>query len=69
MAAFGERLPFIRKRVKENLGLEGWPKEKVVALVIALMDETYMRIGNEHYAKTNNTYGLTTLKKRHLDDD
>ena len=69
MADFGKRLPYIRKRVEENLNLNGWPKEKVIALVIALMDETYMRIGNDQYARTNNTYGLTTLRKRHLDDD
>ncbi|TVZ16053.1 DNA topoisomerase IB [Maribacter sp. MAR_2009_72] len=66
MAQFGEALPAIRKKVDEDLQLTGWPKDKVLALIIRLMEETHIRIGNEQYAKRNKTYGLSTLRTRHL---
>lgn len=66
MAHFGERLPMIRKQVEKDLELEGWPRAKVMALIIRLMEETHIRIGNEQYAKKNKTYGLSTLRSRHL---
>lgn len=63
---FGEHLPKIRKQVEKDLTDDYWSKEKVLALIIKLMEETHIRIGNEQYAKHNQTYGLTTLRKRHL---
>ncbi len=67
MAAFGKKLPQIREQVDKDLGEKGWPKSKVVALVIKLMEETHIRIGSEQYAKRNKSYGLSTLRKKHLD--
>lgn len=66
MIAFGEALPKIRKQIDEDLQLEGWPQNKVLALIIKLMEETHIRVGNEQYAKRNNTYGLSTLRTKHL---
>ena len=67
MALFGTILPKLRKHVERDLKKEGWPKDKVLALVVRLMEETHIRIGNEQYAKRNKTYGLSTLRKRHVD--
>lgn len=66
MYSFGQKLPVIRKQIDKDLNRRGWPKEKVVALVIRLMEETHIRIGNSYYEKENKTYGLTTLRKRHI---
>lgn len=66
MAAFGEQLPKIRKQVDLDLEQKGWPRKKVVALVIRLMEETHIRIGSEQYAKRNKTYGLATMRTRHV---
>ena len=66
MAAFGKMLPKIRKQVDEDLDLRGMPQRKVVALVIRLMEETHIRIGNDSYAKQNKSYGLSTLRSRHV---
>ncbi|WP_036150667.1 DNA topoisomerase IB [Maribacter forsetii] len=66
MHQFGEALPLIRQKVDEDLLLQGWPKEKVLALIVRLMEETHIRIGNQQYAKRNKTYGLSTLRTRHL---
>ncbi|QDW21365.1 DNA topoisomerase IB [Flavobacterium sp. KBS0721] len=66
IAEFGTKLPLIRKQVDEDLEKKEWSKEKVVALVIRLMEETHIRIGNEKYAKDNKSYGLSTLRKRHI---
>ncbi len=66
MISFGEQLPKIRERVDKDLLQKGWPKSKVAALVIRLMEETHIRIGNEQYARRNKTYGLTTLRTKHL---
>lgn len=66
MLSFGAELPTIRKRVDQDLELPGWPKSKVAALVIRLMEETHIRIGNRQYAKRNKTYGLTTLRTKHV---
>ena len=66
MAAFGNQLPKIRKQVTLDLEQKGWPKTKVIALIIRLMEETHIRIGNEQYAKRNKTYGLATLRTRHI---
>ncbi|WP_149304516.1 DNA topoisomerase IB [Pareuzebyella sediminis] len=66
MLSFGELLPKIRKRVEQDISLPGWPKDKVTALIIKLMEETHIRVGNAQYAKRNKTYGLSTLRNRHL---
>lgn len=63
---FGEDLGKIRAQVWRDIEQKGWPKEKVVALATAILDETYVRIGNKYYTDTNQTYGLTTLRRRHM---
>jgi len=67
MKAFGAALPKIRSQVHRDLALEDLPKQKVVAAIVALMDETCVRIGNEEYARENGSYGLTTLRNRHAE--
>lgn len=64
--AFGKVLPKIRARVDEDLDLRGMPQRKVLALVVRLMEETHIRIGNDAYAKQNKSYGLSTLRSRHV---
>lgn len=67
MIAFGEALPALRKQVDRDLKLPGLPREKVLAAVIELLDTTHMRIGNPEYAKSNQSYGLTTLRDKHVE--
>ncbi len=67
MAAFGAVLPKIRKQADKDLSLPGLPKRKVLAAIVRLLDETCIRIGNDEYAKTNHSFGLTTLRNRHAD--
>lgn len=69
MTGFANILPGIRKKVESDLKLEGMPKDKVVALVIKLIDIYHIRVGNDEYAKKNKSYGLTTLKEGHLTID
>jgi DNA topoisomerase-1 len=66
MLAFGEALPKIRKRVEHDLALPGLPREKVLATVVKLMDTTFIRVGNPEYARTNQSYGLTTMRDKHV---
>jgi DNA topoisomerase-1 len=63
--AFGDALPKIRKRVAEDLARPGLDREKVVATVVRLLEATLVRVGNEEYARSNKSYGLTTLRDRH----
>lgn len=67
MVAFGDALPTIRTRLQRDLEPSGLPRERVLATVIRLMDETAIRVGNEEYARENHSYGLTTLEHRHVD--
>lgn len=67
MIAFSEALPEIRKRVQEDLALVGLPREKVLATVVRLMEITRIRVGNEEYAQENDSFGLTTMRDRHVD--
>ena len=67
MLAFGEALPRIRARVDHDLSLPGLPREKVLATMVRLLETTYIRVGNEEYARQNHSYGLTTLRNRHVD--
>ena len=66
MAAFGRALPRLRKRVAADLTRRGLPREKVLAAVVSLLELTLIRVGNDEYAKTNKSFGLTTMRKRHL---
>ena len=63
--AFGRALPKLRRRVERDLARRGLPREKVLAAVIRVMEITLMRVGNEEYAKSNKSFGLTTLRNRH----
>lgn len=67
MEGFGRALPRIRSRVARDLRRKGLPKEKVVAAIVRLLETTFARIGNEEYAKQNRSFGLTTLRDRHVD--
>ncbi|WP_047547601.1 DNA topoisomerase IB [Psychroserpens sp. Hel_I_66] len=66
MAEFGDCLPAIRDQIEKDIIQKEWTKTKVLALVIKLMEETHIRIGNRYYAKKNKTYGLTTLRSKHV---
>lgn len=66
LLAFGTALPRIRQKVHHDLSLPGMPAEKVVATVVRLMDLVQIRVGNEEYARQNQSYGLTTLHDRHV---
>jgi DNA topoisomerase-1 len=66
MASFGAALPAIRNAVDEALGLPGLPREKALATVVCLLEATLMRIGNDEYARDNKSFGLTTLRNRHV---
>ena len=65
MLTFGRVLPTIRAQVRQDLALHGLPKRKVLAAIVALLEKTMMRVGNEEYAKQNQSFGLTTLRNRH----
>ncbi|CAN5443000.1 DNA topoisomerase IB [soil metagenome] len=63
---FGAALPKIRKRVEEDLALPGLSKNKVLATIVSIMERTFIRVGNEEYARTNKSYGLTTMRNKHV---
>jgi DNA topoisomerase I len=67
MILFGELLPTIRSRCNDDLSLAGLPREKVLAAVVQLLERTLIRIGNEEYARDNGSFGLTTMRNRHVD--
>jgi DNA topoisomerase-1 len=64
---FGSELAVLRRRVDADLRRRGLPREKVLALVVRLLDETLVRVGNAEYADANETYGLTTLRTEHVE--
>jgi DNA topoisomerase IB len=66
MVAFGAALPKLRRKVARDLALPGLPREKVIAAVVTLLDSTRVRIGNAEYARDNKSFGLTTLRNRHV---
>jgi DNA topoisomerase-1 len=66
MAAFAKALPRIRRRVRHDLALPGLPREKVLATVVRLLETTRMRVGNQEYARENDSFGLTTLRTRQV---
>ncbi|HZU50253.1 MAG TPA: DNA topoisomerase IB [Sphingomicrobium sp.] len=63
---FGKALPRLRRRVEEDLRRRKLDRETVLAAIVRLLDTEHIRIGNEQYAKTNKSYGATTLRSRHL---
>ncbi|MEO7072503.1 MAG: DNA topoisomerase IB [Rhodanobacter sp.] len=63
---FGQALPRLRRRVTRDLAQPGLPCDKVLALLVRLLDETLIRVGNECYVRDNHSYGLTTLRSRHV---
>ncbi len=67
MQQFGKMLPAIRLRIEKDLSLPGLPKEKILALVVALMERTNIRVGNSLYEKLYGSFGLTTLKDKHVE--
>src|SRR3954471_23627347 len=67
MLVFGKALPKMRRRVNRDLKRRGLPREKVLATVVQLLERTFVRIGNEEYARENKSFGLTTLRSRHVD--
>ncbi|MDO9712332.1 DNA topoisomerase IB [Paracraurococcus lichenis] len=66
MVEFARALPRIRAQVEEHLRLPGLPRDKVLATVVRLLETTLIRVGNDDYAKQNGSYGLTTLRNRHV---
>src|SRR6266403_1209957 len=66
LADFAKALPKIRRRVAKDLKLRGLPREKVLATVVRLLERTFIRVGNEEYARENKSFGLTTIKNRHV---
>ncbi len=65
MVPFGKALPRIRTAVSNDLKLAGLPRRKVLALVVRLLENTMIRVGNDEYARSNKSYGLTTMRDRH----
>jgi DNA topoisomerase I len=66
MLSFGAALPTIRERVERDLAMSGLPRLKVLATIVRLMETTLIRVGNEEYARQNQSYGLTTMRNRHV---
>jgi DNA topoisomerase I len=66
LAAFGKALPEIRAQVQADLTLHGLPRQRVLAAVVQLLDQSLIRIGNEMYARENKSFGLTSFRNKHL---
>ncbi|MFO0890491.1 MAG: hypothetical protein U0790_15280 [Isosphaeraceae bacterium] len=69
MMCFARVLPRIRERTERDLALPGIPRAKVLAAVVRLLEASLIRVGNDEYARTNKSYGLTTMRDRHADVD
>ncbi len=67
MVAFARELPKIRRRIKKDMALSGLPRNKVLATVVRLLEVSLIRVGNEEYARENDSFGLTTMRNRHVD--
>ncbi len=67
MVQFAAALPKIRQRVDHDLKLPGLPRNKVLATLVSLMELTHIRVGNQEYAKENKSYGLTTMRNKHVE--
>jgi DNA topoisomerase I len=66
MISFGKALPTLREQIKHDIATRKLDRRKVTALVLSIMDNALIRVGNRHYAKSNNSYGLTTLRDKHV---
>jgi DNA topoisomerase-1 len=66
MIAFGRALPSIRRRLDADLRRSGLPRERVLAAVVKLLEKTFIRVGNDEYARTNHSFGLTTMRDGHV---
>lgn len=69
MLAFGDALPQIRAQVEEDMRLPPLDRRRVLATVVRLLESTLIRVGNEEYARENRSYGLTTMRNRHVEVD
>ncbi|WP_233581266.1 DNA topoisomerase IB [Acidipila sp. EB88] len=67
MTLFAGALPGIRKRIEHDLAQPGLPREKILATIVSLMEATLIRVGNVEYARENKSYGLTTMRQRHVE--
>jgi DNA topoisomerase-1 len=67
LAQFGHSLPLVRRRVEADLARGGFGRERAIAAVVRLLDTGAIRVGNEAYARSNKSFGATTLRKRHVD--
>ena len=67
MVQFAAALPGIRERVDQDLRLHGLPREKILATIVSLLETTHIRVGNDEYARENKSYGLTTMRTRHVE--
>lgn len=63
--AFARALPKIREKTAQDLAKKGFPREKVLAAIVQLLEKTAIRVGNEEYARQNKSYGLTTMRNQH----
>jgi len=66
LAEFAAALPALRKKLKSDLKRPGLSRERVMAAIVTLLEETLIRVGNEDYARSNASFGLTTLRNRHV---
>jgi DNA topoisomerase I len=69
LSDFAKALPRIRQRVDADLAKPGIPRERVLATAIRILEETFMRVGNVEYARANGSFGLTTLRAKHVEVD
>ncbi len=69
LLAFGSMLPTVRARIDNDLRQRGFPRTRVLACVVRLLETTLIRVGNEEYARSNQSYGLTTLRNEHVEID
>jgi DNA topoisomerase-1 len=67
MVAFAEKLPAIRARIQADMARRGLSRDKVLASIVALLERTLIRIGNDEYARKNKSFGLTTLRPEHVE--
>jgi DNA topoisomerase-1 len=67
MISFARVLPKIRRRVKKDMALPGMPRNKVLATVVRLLEVSLIRVGNDEYAQENNSFGLTTMRNKHVE--
>ncbi|MEO6238868.1 MAG: DNA topoisomerase IB [Vicinamibacterales bacterium] len=66
MIEFGRALPLIRQRTNADLQRQGLPREKVLAALVKLLEKTFIRVGNDEYARHNKSFGLTTMRDGHV---